>query len=194
MMQRKNYLIALLTTIMLFSCGQDKKDSLPVKPQDLNSVKTLIKGKKYTTQKTGFYGTIAVNDETTVNWIDIAEKKKQLAKNTNNMTAQTELTAAERELKFAEQFVNDTAATVFSNGTSIPATYAVDNIVDDYGNDKESVKIRLTYADPSFSFGNELASEMTFTFLVVGADEKSLLLQTPRTINRQPLISLLVAE
>ncbi|HLW62314.1 MAG TPA: hypothetical protein VKY33_02835 [Flavobacterium sp.] len=194
MMQRKNYLIALLTTIMLFSCGQDKKDSLPVKPQDLNSVKTLIKGKKYTTQKTGFYGTIAVNDETTVNWIDIAEKKKQLAKNTNNMTAQTELTAAERELKFAVQFVNDTAATVFSNGTSIPATYAVDNIVDDYGNDKESVKIRLTYADPSFSFGNELASEMTFTFLVVGADEKSLLLQTPRTINRQPLISLLVAE
>jgi len=193
-MQRKNYLIALLTTIMLFSCGQDKKDSLPVKPQDLNSVKTLIKGKKYTTQKTGFYGTIAVNDETTVNWIDIAEKKKQLAKNTNNMTAQTELTAAERELKFAVQFVNDTAATVFSNGTSIPATYAVDNIVDDYGNDKESVKIRLTYADPSFSFGNELASEMTFTFLVVGADEKSLLLQTPRTINRQPLISLLVAE
>lgn len=193
-MQRKNYLIALLATIMLFSCGQDKKDSLPVKPQDLNSVKTLIKGKKYTTQKTGFYGTIAVNDETTVNWIDIAEKKKQLAKNTNNMTAQTELTAAERELKFAVQFVNDTAATVFSNGTSIPATYAVDNIVDDYGNDKESVKIRLTYADPSFSFGNEPASEMTFTFLVVGADEKSLLLQTPRTINRQPLISLLVAE
>lgn len=193
-MQRKNYLIALLATIMLFSCGQDKKDSLPVKPQDLNSVKTLIKGKKYTTQKTGFYGTIAVNDETTVNWIDIAEKKKQLAKNTNNMTAQTELTAAESELKFAVQFINDTAAKVFLNDESIPATYAVDNIVDDYGNGKESVKIRLTYADPSFSFGNEPASEMTFTFLVVGADEKSLLLQTPRTINRQPLISLLVAE
>lgn len=193
-MQRKNYLIALLATIMLFSCGQDKKDSLPAKPQDVNSVKTLIKGKKYTTQKTGFYGTIAVNDETTVNWIDIAEKKKQLAKDTNNMTAQTELTAAERELKFAVQFINDTAAKVFLNDESIPATYAVDNIVDDYGNGKESVKIRLTYADPSFSFGNEPASEMTFTFLVVGADEKSLLLQTPRTINRQPLISLLVAE
>lgn len=194
MVQRKNYVIALLTTTMLFSCGQDKKDSLPVKPQDVNSVKVLIKGKKYTTQKTGFYGTIAVNGETTVNWIDIAEKKKQLAKNANNITAQTELTAAERELKFAVQFVNDTAATVFSNDTSIPATYAVDNIVDDYGDGKGGVKIRLTYADPSFSFGNELASEMTFTFLVEGADEKSLLLQTPRTINRQPLISLLVAE
>src|SRR5690606_26827755 len=129
MMQRKNYLIALLATIMLFSCGQDKKDSLPAKPQD---VKTLIKGKKYTTQKTGFYETIAVNDETTVSWIDIAEKKKQLAKNTNNMTAQTELTAAERELKFAVQFINDTAAKVFLNDESIPATYAVDNIVDDY--------------------------------------------------------------
>lgn len=194
-MNPKNYAVALLATVMLLSCTENKKEeSLPAKPQDVNSVQTLIKGKKYTTQKIGFYDIIIVDGERDVKWIDIAEKKKQLAKNTNNMTAQTELTAAERELKFAVQFVNDTAATVFSNGTSIPATYAVDNIVDDYGNDKESVKIRLTYADPSFSFGNELASEMTFTFLVVGADEKSLLLQTPRTINRQPLISLLVAE
>lgn len=193
-MQRKNHVLALLATIMLFGCGQDKKDRLPAKPENLNSVKALIMGKKYTTQKTGFYGTIGVNDERTVNWIDIAEKKRQLAKDSNNLTAQSELEAAERELKFAVQFENDTAASVFSNGTSMPATYVIDNLVDAYGNGKESLKIRLTYADPSFSFGNEPASEMTFTFLVEGADEQSLLLQTPRTINRQPLISLLVSE
>lgn len=193
-MNPKNYVIALLATVMLFSCGQDEKESLPAKPQDVNTVKALIKGKKYTTQKTGFYGNITVNDETNVNWIDVAEKEKQLAKDPNAITAETELKAAEREMKFAVQFVNDTVATVFSNDTSIPARYVIDDIVDDYGNGKECVKIRLTYADPSFSFGNEPASEMTFTFVVDGADDKSLLLQTPRTINRQPLISLLVAE
>src|SRR5690606_42125626 len=112
------------------------------------------KSKQNTTQKTDNNGTSAVKHEKKVNGIDIAEKKKQLAKNTNNITAQTELTAAESELKFAVQFINDTAAKVFLNDESIPATYAVDNIVDDYGNGKESVKIRLTYVDPSFSFGN----------------------------------------
>src|SRR5690606_9954694 len=194
MMQRKNYLIALLATVMLFSCGQNKKDSLPAKPQDVNSVQALIKGKKYTTQKVGFYSNLTVNEQTDMDWIDIAEKKEQLAKDPNNITAETELKAAEREMKFGVQFVNDTLATVFSNDSNFPATYIIDDVVDDYSKDKESVKLSLRYADPSFAFGNEPAMEMTYTFVVDGADDKSLLLQTPRTINRQPLIILLVAE
>lgn len=193
-MNTKKYVSALFATVILFGCVENKKDSLPAKPQDVNSVQALIKGKKYTTQKVGFYSNLTVNEQTDMDWIDIAEKKEQLAKDPNNITAETELKAAEREMKFGVQFVNDTLATVFSNDANFPATYIIDDVVDDYSKDKESVKLRLRYADPLFAFGNEPASEMTFTFLVVGADEKSLLLQTPRTINRQPLISLLVAE
>lgn len=193
-MNTKKYVSALFATVILFGCVENKKDSLPAKPQDVNSVQALIKGKKYTTQKVGFYSNLTVNEQTDMDWIDIAEKKEQLAKDPNNITAETELKAAEREMKFVLQFVNDTLATVFSNDTRISATYTIDDIVDDYSKDKESVKLRLRYADPSFSFGNEPAMEMTYTFVVDGADDKSLLLQTPRTINRQPLISLLVAE
>lgn len=136
---------------------REQKESLPVKPQDVNSVKTLVKGKKYTTQKAGFYGNLTVNEQTNVDWIDIAEKKEQLAKAPNNFTVETELKAVERETKFGVQFVNDTLATVFSNGASIPAIYTIDDIVDDYSKDKESVKLRLRYADPAFAFGNEPA-------------------------------------
>lgn len=193
-MNTKKYVSALFATVILFGCVENKKDSLPAKPQDVNSVQALIKGKKYTTQKVGFYSNLTVNEQTDMDWIDIAEKKEQLAKDPNNITAETELKAAEREMKFGVQFVNDTLATVFSNDSNFPATYIIDDVVDDYSKDKESVKLRLRYADPSFAFGNEPAMEMTYTFVVDGADDKSLLLQTPRTINRQPLISLLVAE
>lgn len=193
-MNTKKYVSALFATVILFGCVENKKDSLPAKPQDVNSVQALIKGKKYTTQKVGFYSNLTVNEQTDMDWIDIAEKKEQLAKDPNNITAETELKAAEREMKFGVQFVNDTLATVFSNDSNFPATYIIDDVVDDYSKDKESVKLRLRYADPSFAFGNEPAMEMTYTFVVDGADDKSLLLQTSRTINRQPLISLLVAE
>lgn len=193
-MNTKKYVSALFATVILFGCVENKKDSLPAKPQDVNSVQALIKGKKYTTQKVGFYSNLTVNEQTDMDWIDIAEKKEQLAKDPNNITAETELKAAEREMKFGVQFVNDTLATVFSNDSNFPATYIIDDVVDDYSKDKESVKLRLRYADPSFAFGNEPAMEMTYTFVVDGADDKSLLLQTPRTINRQPLIILLVAE
>ena len=193
-MNTKNYISALFATLILFSCVENKKDSLPAKPQDVNSVKTLVKGKKYTTQKAGFYGNLTVNGQTDVDWIDIAEKKEQLAKDPNNFTVETELKAVERETKFAVQFVNDTLATVFSNDANFSATYTIDDIVGEYDEDKKGVKLRLRYADPSFAFSNEPAMEMTYTFVVDGADDKSLLLQTPRTINRRPLIILLQSE
>ncbi len=188
------FLTTVCLTLLLCSCVQNKKDKLPAKPESLSSVKTLVQGKKYTTQKTGFYGSLTVNGQTEMNWIDLSEKKKQLAKDSNNITAEAELKAAEREMKFGVQFVTDSTATVFSNDASFPATYTIDNVVDDYSKDKESVKLRLRYADPSFAFGNEPAMEMTFTFLVQGANDTYLLLQTPRTINRKPLISLLQSE
>lgn len=193
-MNTKKYVAALFATVILFSCVENKKDSLPPKPQDVNSLKTLVKGKKYSTQKAGFYSNLTVNGQTDMDWIDIAEKKEQLTKDPNNITAETELKAVEREMKFAVQFVNDTLATVFSNDASFPATYTIDDVVDDYSKDKESIKLRLRYADPSFAFGNEPAMEMTYTFVIDGADDKNLLLQTPRTINRQPLIIWLQSE
>lgn len=194
-MNPKNYVIAMLATVMLLSCTENKKEeSLPAKPQDVNSVQTLIKGKKYTTQQLGFYDIIIVDGERDVKWIDVAEKQKQLAKNPDDNFVKMELKPIEEELKFGVQFVNDTAATVFVRDTSFAATYVVNDVVGQYDEVKEGIKIRLTYTDPSFSFGGGEPMEMTVTYVVIGADDKRLLVQTPRAIDRKPLISLLKAE
>jgi len=194
-MNPKNYAVALLATVMLLSCTENKKEeSLPAKPQDVNSVQTLIKGKKYTTQKIGFYDIIIVDGERDVKWIDVAKKQTQLAKNPDDNFTKMELEPIEEELKFGVQFVNDTAATVFVRDTSFAATYVVNDVVGQYDEVKEGIKIRLTYTDPSFSFGGGEPMEMTVTYVVIGADDKRLLVQTPRAIDRKPLISLLKAE
>lgn len=194
-MNPKNYAVALLATVMLLSCTENKKEeSLPAKPKDVNSVQTLIKGKKYTTKKLGFYDIIIVDGEKGVKWIDVAEKQKQLTKNPDDNFTKTELEPIEEELKFGVQFVNDTVATVFVRDTNFAATYVVNDVVGQYDEVKEGIKIRLTYTDPSFSFGGGEPMEMTVTYVVIGADDKRLLVQTPRTIDRKPLISLLKAE
>lgn len=194
-MNPKNYAVALLATVMLLSCTENKKEeSLPAKPQDVNSVQTLIKGKKYTTQKIGFYDIIIVDGERDVKWIDVAKKQTQLAKNPDDNFTKMELEPIEEELKFGVQFVNDTAATVFVRDTRFAATYVVNDVVGQYDEVKEGIKIRLTYTDPSFSFGGGEPMEMTVTYVVIGADDKRLLVQTPRAIDRKPLISLLKAE
>src|SRR5690554_323912 len=194
-MNPKNYAVALLATVMLLSCTENKKEeSLPAKPQDVNSVQTLIKGKKYTTQKIGFYDIIIVDGERDVKWIDVAKKQTQLAKNPDDNFTKMELEPIEEELKFGVQFVNDTAATVFVRDTSFAATYVVNDVVGQYDEVKEGIKIRLTYTDPSFSFGGGEPMEMTVTYVVISADDKCLLVQTPRAIDRKPLISLLKAE
>ena len=194
-MTPKKYIIALFATVMLLSCTENKKEeSLPAKPKDVNSVQTLIKGKKYTTKKLGFYDIIFVDGEKGVKWIDVAEKQKPLAKNPDDNFTKMELEPIEEELKFGVQFVNDTAATVFVRDTSFAASYVVNDGVGQYDEVKEGIKIRLTYTDPSFSFGGGEPMEMTVTYVVIGADDKRLLVQTPRSIDRKPLISLLKAE
>lgn len=194
-MTPKKYVIALFATVMLLSCTENKKEeSLPAKPKDVNSVQTLIKGKKYTQQKLGFYDIIIVDGEKGVKWIDVAEKQKQLAKNPDDNFTKMELEPIEEELKFGVQFINDTVATVFVRDTSFAATYVVNDVVGQYDEVKEGIKIRLTYTDPSFSFGGGEPMEMTVTYVVIGADDKRLLVQTPRAIDRKPLISLLKAE
>lgn len=130
------------------------------------------------------YGSLTVNDKTEVAWIDIKAE-----------TDKTTKEAAEEEQKFAIHFLNDTAATVFKKDTSFAATYSVDDIAEDNDKEKGSIKLRLKYADPGFSFGGSLdILTVTYTFFIRGIDEKSVLLELPKSINRRPLISLLEAK
>ncbi len=173
-------IIALFLLVQIVACGSSA-EKLPPAPSGADAVKSLIKEKKFTVHKTGFYSGIAINDKKEINWIDIATEKEALTKKT-----------AEELKQFSVQFLNDTAVVITSHSDKFEGTYVVDDIVDEFDKGQEGVKIRLTYIDPKMTFGaSSTPVKMTYTYHVKGAGDKQLLLQLPRDINRQPLIALL---
>lgn len=176
---------AILFSIVLFSCGSgDMK--VPDPPKDTNAVKAAIKGKTFSAAKTGFFGVLTVNDKQEVSWIDPKKETEQYAKD-----AVTEING-----KFSLSFVNDTTVNIVSKEITTTGTYAVDDAVGEYDKGMAGVKLRLSYVDTTmnFGFGNSTPMVMTYTYFVKGANDKELLLQMPREINRRPLVVLLQAK
>lgn len=172
----------LLLTVVLFSCGSgDMK--IPGPPKDVNSVKTILKGNTFVAEKTGFWGVLTVNDKQEVSWIDPQKETEKYA---------TEA-AGEINGKFSLAFINDTAVNIVSKAVTTPATYVVDDVVGEYDKGITGIKLRLSYVDTTMNlgFGDESPMVMTYTYFVKGINDKELLLQMPRDINRRPLITLL---
>jgi hypothetical protein len=181
----KTLALACLISLVLFSCGNgDMK--IPDPSKDVNSVKTILKGKTFVADKTGFFGVLTVNDKQEASWIDPKTETEQLALEV----------AEEINGKFSLSFVNDTAVNLISKALTTTGTYVVDDAVGEHDKGVTGIKLRLSYVDTtmSFGFGNSSPMTMTYTYLVKGINDKELLLQLPRDINRQPLIALLKAK
>ncbi len=170
--------------LLLFTACSGPKDPLPAVPAGIASVQGLLKGKEFRTVKTGFYDALTINDKPTAEWIDTAVLKDNIQK-----------TVVREQGGFGIDFLTDTSATVHAGGRSQAATYVLDTTITEFDKGAAGIKLRLTYEDASMSFSlTDEPMKVTYTFLVKGVDEKYLLLQLPREINRRSVISLLKAR
>lgn len=174
-------IVVFALTFILQACTAEKVKSLPPFPTSVKAVQDMVKGKNFTTTATGFYGAITVNDVKEVEWIDTTKEKEAMVK---GVVAETS--------SFKLKFVNDTAVTVMLKNVTYKGAYKVEDVVNE--NEQAGIKLRITYVDPSFSFGSTEGMEVTYTYLVKGMDEKSLLLELPREVNRRKIVSLLATE
>lgn len=178
------FILPLLSLSLVFiSCADKGMETLPARPADVAAAKAFIKGKRFSTEKTGFFGNLTINDKTEMEWIDMKTEKEKYAKD-----------AAEQQSKFALQFINDTAVTVFKKDTSFTAAYVIDNKADEDDEEKQSIKLRVSYPDPEFSFAGMEVSVVTYTYTILGAEKNKLLLQLPQSVNRRKLVSLLLVK
>lgn len=177
----KKTLTGLCLSILLTSMAgcSAEKETIPDAPKDAKAVLDFVKGKKLTVKSLGFYDNFTINDKKEVKWLDI--KKEE-----NNMIKEV----ATEEMGFSLQFVNDTAVTVIKKAASFTGTYTVDELTEKKDDEEPGIKLKLTYFDPEMSFGG-FSSPVTYAFDVLGLDEKRMMLKTPRTINRQNLISMM---
>ncbi|MBK8611030.1 MAG: hypothetical protein IPL84_14090 [Chitinophagaceae bacterium] len=180
-MKVKEIIIYFLIPVIIFStpgCSA-KTEQVPAAPANAKAVQDFINGKKLAVKQIGFFGLITVNGTKDVEWLDLAKEKDEITTK-----------AAGEEMGLVLQFINDTAVTIVKKGKQYTGTYTIDDKAGEAENEQPGIKLKISYADPDFGFGGT-PMDVTYTYPVIGLDAKRIMLETPRTINRQKLITIM---
>lgn len=171
------FLVSISVLTLTGTGCSESSEKTPAPPVNSKAVQEFLKGKKLTVKQVGFYSNTSLNANRDVEWLDLAGEKSEMVK-----------TAAEEEKSLTLQFLNDTSVTVNKKAKQFTGTFEISDKAEE--NEQPGIRLKLTYPDPEFGFGGT-PMEVTYSYLVAGLDTKSILLETPRTINRQKLLSLM---
>ncbi|MBP7558037.1 MAG: hypothetical protein KA821_17305 [Chitinophagaceae bacterium] len=171
-------LCLFLAAVSFAGCNNSEKNTLPPAPASVTQTLAWLQGRTLTVQKAGFYGALTVNNNTSINWIDTTDKAEPLVKETVRELSNWNL-----------RLGADSTVVVSSKGSTYQGHYKVDDQPQE--GEAPGIRLRVTYPDPTFSFGGSEPMEVTYTYLVKGIDAKEMLLELPREINRQKLLALM---
>lgn len=171
---QKILLPVVLSAVMLISSCSSKEEA-PQPPSSVKAVQDEVKGKKYKAEKAGVHSLISTDKE--VKWED-PKTEGEFEKKTMDEAKSLQL-----------DFKNDTAVTVVSKNKTYEGTYSVDDVATE--DQKPGIKLRISYVDEEFKFGDGPASKVTYTYIVEGISNKSLLLVTPQSLNDRKMVLLM---
>lgn len=156
------------------------KEALPAKPADIASVKGTLGGQAYSMAKAGALSPFDLDKEKEVEWFDTQKDTTRFFREFQSGL-----------MKTAFRFEKDSLVEYNNEGKMINGKWSLDTLFDE-GEDP-GMRLRVHFLDSSGSFGFPGASgpvEMTYSFRVLGCDEKGLLLELPREFNRRKVIGL----
>lgn len=175
-MQKKYFFTAMIICMILQACvSKTNSISLPQPPASVKAVLDELKGKKYQVEKAGTHSVFENDKE--IEWMN-PKKEDEFEK---------KIAAEAKALRL--DFVNDTAVTITAKDKTYSGTYKADDMVKE--DEKPGIKLRISYIDEEFKFGDGPATEVTYTYLVEGISDKNLLLETPRSMNRRKIVVLM---
>jgi hypothetical protein len=174
-MQRVSIFVVILGATIFLSCSSNKAgNTLPAAPASVAAVKKILNGTSYKADKAGFR---LFSTDKEIKWLEPKPEDK-MEKEVVGKVKTTQL-----------NFVNDTSCLVVIAGKDYSGTYVVDDTIT--YEEKPGIKIRISYVDEEFKFGDGPASMVTYTYIVEGISDKKLLLQTPRSLNSKNIIILM---
>jgi hypothetical protein len=175
-------LLFVIINLLMISCGNKKTASLPPAPADVNSVVTTIKGKKYKATQLGLISTLISDKNNPYEWFDQIKDTTPFFKNYEK-----------QKMKLAIHFINDTAAEVTDEASVNKAIWKLDN----QPKSDETAGIFLWLSmekDETLLPGQTGRSTITFSYKVLGLDDKELFLQTPNMFNSKKIAALMKTE
>lgn len=179
-------LIALLLPFIVFaaSCTNSKtvEVDLPPAPANMDSVKKMITGKKYVTEKLAQVSNLLADKNDPYEWF---EEMKDTTPFFKNYQAQ--------RMKFGVQFTNDSTAVITDEKGTNQGLWSLD---DQPGkDDTPGIFLRIAVSsDEKLFAGQSGATKLTYKFKVLGVSEKQLFLLTPNVFNMRKVAVLMKTE
>ena len=177
-------LLIFLCTALFISCNSNKTESkqktetLP-SPTGIADVAQVLKGKNYSVQQVATISNFEMDKDNPYDWLD---GKK-------DTTAFTRKFVTER-MKMKLNFINDTAVLFTDEDKTTESLYKLDTLIND--EERRGIKLRISYMDSSITFPSFTEPRlMTYTFPVLGINNESLLLETPRSLNNRKIAVLM---
>jgi hypothetical protein len=179
-------LLSLLLTSLVFITACNNTTTvhidLPAAPANMDSVKKMITGKKYVTEKIAQVSNLVADKNDPYEWFEEMKDTTPFFKNYRD-----------QRMKFAVQFINDTSVTVTDQSGITNGTWSID---DQPGkDDTPGIFLRLTVMSEEKLFpGQTGLSTLTSSYKVLGINDRQLFLQTPNMFNMRKIAVLMKHE
>lgn len=171
-------LLYFLALLLLAACNA--KPSMPDAPASTDAAAKMLAGKNWVVVKTGTLSPFKMNDKPGYNWLDEMKEADDFIKKTLSEVAAIHL-----------NFVSDTLVNV-SGIPDSPAQQKYSLAQGDEG-DLAKITLKFTYEGPD-PFGGEGKMKLTYSYPVLGLNDKFLILATPRSVNDMPIVVLMEAK
>lgn len=175
-MKRIVYTIIVISSFILIACDQSKK--MPPAINSAVDARTLVQGKRWAVKDVGLKVlSLQESEPWSVEWLSAAEE-----------LGEYELKAREKFSKVTIELGRDTVA----NAINLDLTGAQTYVITDQEKEDTEPGVRLELTGASDAFKDLGISEATYTYRILGADEKGLLLEAPNEVNNRKVILWLV--
>lgn len=180
----KQHFILFAMALVIYSCSNEDKplSIFPDYPASLASVKETVKGKSFSVAEVAIISPFAMDKENPYEWMD--GKKDSSA-----FTMQFRNARLEMKLKF----INDSIVSLTDDYKTTEATYRFDTAAGPPKKGNMALLLSIPNAN-MFIPGTTIPMMMTYTYSIHGADDKRLLLETPRSFNNQKVVVLMKAD
>ncbi len=180
----RSFTFVAVISLFIFGCSNSKKVDLKLPPAAANAdaVSKTIKGKKYKSAELALISNLALDKSDPYEWFDEIKDTTAFFRDYEK-----------ERMKFTINFINDTSAEVTDEAGINKATWSID----DQSKSEEAAGIFLRLSmekQEAFFPGQTGASIMTYSYKVLGIDDKQLFLQAPNMFNNKKLAVLMKTE
>ena len=176
------FTIAAVICLFIAGCGNTKTVNLPPAPVNADAVSKTIKGKKFKTSELALVSNLQADKNNPYEWFDEIKDTTPFFRNYEK-----------QKKKFEINFINDTSAEITDEAGVNKATWKIDD--QPKSDETAGLFLRLSMEKQETLIPGQVgSSKITFSYKVLGIDDKQLFLQTPNMFNSKKIAALMKTE